>query len=213
MTGFYGADAAGVAGTWVAALVTIVIFGRLLGERRIFALAQYLLAGLATGYLVILAVREVLVPRLLDPLLTDGGARPALWLAVPVVVAMAGAPYLPRRVAGVPVAILLGGIAAFALGGAIVGTVLPQLASGIVLPGRAPAVLNGLIALLVSGLVLVSFLHGGPRRRLSAGAAAAGRWLVIGGLGAWLGYLLVSRLALLVDRIAFLMFDWIGIGR
>lgn len=213
MTGLYGTDAAGVAGTWVAALLTIVVFGRLLGERRIFALAQYLLAGLATGYLVILAVREVLVPRLLDPLLNDPGGRPALWLAVPLVIAMAGAGYLPRRVAGVPVAILLGGIAAFGLGGAVVGTILPQLASGIVGPGRAATVVNGLIALLVSALVLVSFLHGAPRRRLSAGAAAAGRWLVIGGLGAWLGYLLVSRLALLVDRIGFLMFDWLGIGR
>ena len=213
MSGLYGADAAGVAGTWVAAAVTIVIFGRLLGERRLFGLAQYLLAGLATGYLVILSVREVLVPRLLDPLVTDGASRPALWLAVPLVVAMAGAAYLPRRVAGVPVAFLVGGIAAFALSGAIVGTVLPQLASGIVVPRPVTALVNGLIALLVSALVLVSFLHGGPRGRLSASAAAAGRWLVIGGLGAWLGYLLVSRLALLVDRIAFLMFDWLGIGR
>jgi hypothetical protein len=213
VSGLYGADAAGVAGTWVAALVTIVIFGRLLGERRLFSLAQYLLAGLATGYLVILSVREVLVPRLLDPLLTEGAARPALWLAVPLVIAMAGAAYLPRRVAGVPVAVLVGGIAAFALSGAIVGTVLPQLASGIVAPRPATALVNGLIALLVTALVLVSFLHGGARGRWSAGAAAAGRWLVIGGLGAWLGYLLVSRLALLVDRIAFVMFDWLGIGR
>jgi hypothetical protein len=213
VTGLLAADAAGVAGTWVAALLTIVVFGRLLGERRIFAMAQYLLAGLATGYLVVLAVREVLVPRLLDPLLSDGGNRPALWLAVPLVLAMVGAGYLPRRVAGVPVAILIGGIAAFALGGAIVGTVVPQLASGIVAPGRTATVVNGLIALLISALVLVSFLHGGPRRRITAAASAGGRWLVIGGLGAWLGYLLVSRLALVVDRIGFLAFDWFGIGR
>ncbi len=213
MNGLFAADAAGAAGTWVAALVTVVVFGRLLGERRIFALAQYLLAGLATGYLMVLAVREVLVPRLVDPLLNEAGARPALWLAVPLVVAMAGAGHLPRRLGGVPVAMLIGGIAAFALGGAVVGTVLPQLAAGIVAPGGTATVVNGLIALLISALVLVSFLHGAPRRRLAVGAAAAGRWLLIGGLGAWIGYLLVSRLALLVDRIGFLVFDWIGIGR
>ncbi len=213
MNGLLSSDPAGVAGTWVAALVTIVVFGRLLGERRVFGLAQYLLAGLATGYLLVLAVREVLVPRLVEPLLHDAGARPALWLAVPLVLALAGAAYLPRRVAGVPVAILVGGIAAFALGGAVVGTVLPQLAGAIVAPGRPATVVNGLISLLISALVLVSFLHGGPRRRVAVGAAAAGRWLVIGGLGAWLGYLLVSRLALLVDRVGFLLFDWLGIGR
>ncbi|MDQ2933660.1 MAG: hypothetical protein M3R49_01540 [Chloroflexota bacterium] len=213
MNGLFAADPAGAAGTWVAALVTVVVFGRLLGERRIFAMAQYLLAGLATGYLMVLAVREVLVPRLFDPLLNEASARPALWLAVPLVVAMAGAGYLPRRLGGVPVAMLIGGIAAFALGGAVVGTVLPQLAAGIVAPGETATVVNGLIALLISALVLVSFLHGAPRRRVAVGAAAAGRWLLIGGLGAWLGYLLVSRLALLVDRIGFLLFDWIGIGR
>ena len=213
MNGLFAADAAGTAGTWVAALLTVVVFGRLLGERRVFALAQYLLAGLATGYLMVLSVREVLVPRLLDPLVNDAGGSPALWLAVPLVVAMAGAGYLPRRLAGVPVAMLIGGVAAFALGGAVVGTVLPQLAAVIVAPAGATAILNGLIALLISGLVLVSFLHGAPRRRLGVGAAAVGRWLLIGGLGAWLGYLLVSRLALMIDRIGFLLFDWIGIGR
>jgi hypothetical protein len=213
VSGLFAADAAGVVGTWVAALLTIVVFGRIFGERRVFALAQYLLAGLATGYLVVLAVREVLIPRLVDPLLGDAGAHPAVWLALPLVVAMVGAGYLPRRVAAVPVAVLVGGIAAFALGGAVVGTVLPQLAAGIVVPGGTATVANGLIALIISALVLVSFVHGVPRRRVTAAAAAGGRWLVIGGLGAWLGYLLVSRLALVIDRIGFLAFDWFGIGR
>ena len=213
MSGLFPSDAAGVVGTWVAALLTIVVFGRIFGERRVFALAQYLLAGLATGYLAVLAMREVLIPRLVDPLIGDAGAHPGLWLALPLVVAMAGAGYLPRRVAAVPVAILIGGIAAFALGGAVVGTVLPQLAAGIVAPGGTGTVVNGLVALIISALVLVSFVHGVPRRRVTAAAAAGGRWLVIGGLGAWLGYLLVSRLTLVVDRIGFLAFDWFGIGR
>ena len=213
MSGLFPSDAAGVVGTWVAALLTIVVFGRIFGERRVFALGQYLLAGLATGYLAVLAVREVLIPRLVGPLLGDAGAHLALWLALPLVVAMVGVGYLPRRVAAVPVALLVGGIAAFALGGAVVGTVLPQLAAGIVAPGGTGTVVNGLVALIISALVLVSFVHGVPRRRVTAAAAAGGRWLVIGGLGAWLGYLLVSRLTLVVDRIGFLAFDWFGIGR
>jgi hypothetical protein len=36
---------------------------------------------------------------------------------------------------------------------------------------------------------------------------------MIGGLGGWLGFLLVSRLALLVDRLRFILVDWLGIGR
>jgi hypothetical protein len=44
-------------------------------------------------------------------------------------------------------------------------------------------------------------------------AVISGRWLLIGGLGAWLGFLVVSRLTLLVDRMAFLLVDWLGLGR
>ena len=45
------------------------------------------------------------------------------------------------------------------------------------------------------------------------GAAGTGRWLLLGGIGGWLGFLLVSRLALLVDRLQFLLGDWLGIAR
>jgi len=65
---------------------------------------------------------------------------------------------------------------------------------------------------VVSALVLTSFLHGGKRGRLIGWADDTGRWLLIAGLGGWLGYLLFSRLVLLLDRIGFLLGDWMGIG-
>jgi hypothetical protein len=49
MTGFYPEGLAGTVATWVAALVTILVFSYVLGERRLFRLAQHLLAGLATA--------------------------------------------------------------------------------------------------------------------------------------------------------------------
>ena len=68
MNGFAGTDLAGTIATWVAAIATIAVWSYLVGARRIFVLMQHLLAGLATGYLVLLAIREVLVPRLVVPL-------------------------------------------------------------------------------------------------------------------------------------------------
>jgi hypothetical protein len=38
-----------------------------------------------------------------------------------------------------------------------------------------------------------------------------GRWLMLAGLGGWLGFLLVSRLTVLLERIGFLLGDWLGI--
>jgi hypothetical protein len=210
VTGLAGAD---TLATWVAALVTLVVLGGLLGERRVFGWSQHLLAGLATGLVAILAIRELLVPRVLDPLLAEPASRGDLWIGLGLVVTTAAAPWIPRAAAAVPISILIGSLAAFALGGAVVGTLLPQLAASIARPE------DGLLATLVTVasaaitvLVLVGFLHGAPRGRLLGGAASVGRWIMLAGLGGWLGYLLLSRLVLLLDRLTFLTGDWLGLG-
>jgi hypothetical protein len=213
MSGFLGSDLAGITATWVAALVTIGVWSYLLGERRLFRLAQHLLAGMATGYLVLLAIREVLVPRLLEPLARDPAGNLLLVPALALVGALAGGRWLPRPVAALPVAVLVGGTAAFALGGAVSGTLLPQLAAGTIRPGPPLTVGNGVIGLAITALVLLGFLHGVPRGRITGAAAGAGHWLLIGAIGGWLGFLLVSRLSLLVDRLGFLITSWLGLAR
>lgn len=121
MNGFAAGDLGGTLATWVAALATIGVWSYLVGARRIFVLLQYLLAGLATGYLVLLAIHDVLVPRLVTPLLARPADHLLLMPALALVLVLIGASWLPRR-ATVPVtAVLVGGIAAYALGGAVRG--------------------------------------------------------------------------------------------
>ena len=214
MSGLAGAQPIDDAATWVAAIVTIVVLGGLLGERRAFGWSQHLLAGLATGFLALLAVTEVIVPRLIEPFAAEGGGRPELVLGLGLVALTAAAPWLPRPAAAVPLSIAIGALAAFALGGAVVGTLLPQLAAVARPDGAGPlATAATLVAAAVTALVLVGFVHGTPRGPATARVAAAGRWLLLGGIGAWLGYLLFSRLVLLVDRVAFLLGDWLGVLR
>ncbi len=212
MSGFFGTSAADLVATWVAAIVTLVVFGALLGERRAFGWTQHLLAGLATGFLALIALTEVIGPRLVDPIVADPTGRPELWVGLALVASAAAAPWLPRQISVIPVSIAIGALAAFALGGAVIGTLLPQIDAAIVRPGgSAAATLGGALAVVVTGLVLVGFLHGIPRGRALTAAAGAGRWLLIGGIGGWLGFLILSRLILLVDRIGFLLGDWLGL--
>jgi hypothetical protein len=214
VSGFFGTTQGDQIAMWVAAVATIVVLGGLVGERRVFGWSQHLLAGLATGFLALLAITEVIVPRIVSPVLADPTGRPELWLGLLLVAAAAAVPFLPRVVAGVPLSITIGTLAAFGLGGAVVGTLLPQLAATVV--GRGPSVTEtvvGVAAAGVSGLVLIGFVHGTPRGRLLTLAASSGRWLMLAGLGGWLGYLLFSRLVLLVDRVGFLVGDWLGLAR
>ena len=214
MNGFGGAGLGGTVATWVAAIATIAVWSYLVGSRRIFILMQHLLAGLATGYLVLLAVRDVLLPRLAVPLVEQANERVLLVPALLLVGILVAASRLPRPVVAPVAAIVVGGIAAFALGGAVVGTILPQIAAA--LPTTRAASLDlasQVISLAITSLVLLGFLHGAPRGRLTTRGASIGRWLLIGGIGGWLGFLLVSRLALLVDRVAFLLGDWLTVLR
>ena len=212
MNGLFGTETIDQVATWVAALATLVVLGGLFGERRLFAWSQHLLAGLATGYLGLLAITEVIVPRLAEPLAADPGGRPDLVLGIGLVAVTAATPWIPRIVGAVPLSIAVGSLAAFALGGAVVGTLLPQLAAAVARPeSGVAATLAGAGATVVTGLVLIGFLHGTPRGRSLTVAASTGRWLLLAGIGGWLGYLLLSRLVLLIDRLAFLLGDWLGL--
>jgi hypothetical protein len=214
MNGLFAADLGGTFGTWIGALATIAVWSYVVGERTLFRLLQHLLAGLATGYLALLAIREVLIPRLVMPLVTDPSHNPLLLPALAACLVLGGAAWLPHRLVAPLVGLVVGASAAFALGGAVVGTVLPQLGASLL--GRdlgGAALPNAVLALVITLVVLIAFLRGGPRGRLAGRTAVLGRWLLVGGIGAWLGFLLVSRLALLVDRVGFLLGDWLGLIR
>jgi hypothetical protein len=213
VNGFFETGSAGTVATWLAVLVTLCVWSYLVGERRLLRIAQLLLAGLATGYLALIAIREVLIPQLITPL-TTSSAHPELLIDLLLVAVLVAGHWLPRRLVAIPAAILVGGTVGYALGGAVIGTLLPQLAAGMIPVGSAPAdAAAGLIGLAITIPVLLAFLHGVQRGRLLTGVANTGRWLMLGGIGAWFGFLLLSRLALLVYRVGFLLGDWLGLVR
>ena len=110
-------------------------------------------------------------------------------------------------------------LAAVAFGLGLVG----HLAAGGLVPGP-----TGLLALYAVTAIACAALLGRPASALRitalvvagqaaihtvlTAAAGAGRWLLIGGIGGWLGFLIVSRLILLVDRVGFLLGDWLGLA-
>lgn len=136
------------AGAWVGLLVTLGLASLLLGDSVLARLAQHVLVGAVLGYAALVALRQVLVPRLANGLF---GNEPKLWLWLPLLLGLlmwiAGFDYLRTGFAGaqsqalppwrrglrllglLPVALMLGVGVAVALLGVVQGTLLPQLAS------------------------------------------------------------------------------------
>jgi len=200
---------AGEVGMVVAALLTLMVYSYLvLDDNLVFRLAAHILVGVAVGYAVVVAVHNVLLPRL-------WAISGDLTLLVPFLLCLFLLVRPARAVAwfsNYPIALLLGVGAGLAVVGAIGGTLVPQVvgsAWSIQLTGDPLTIVNGLIILVGVIATLLSF-HFTARRaglagRLLRWVRPTGRFFITVALGALFAGLLVSRLALLVGRIEFLI--------
>jgi hypothetical protein len=112
----------------ISFLLTLMILSYLIGDNPAFRLAVYLFVGVAAGYAAAIAWRQVLIPRLIDPLLA-GNVTERLLAFVALVLGILLLGKLSARTSrlGNPsIAFLVGVGAAVAIGGAVTGTLFPQ---------------------------------------------------------------------------------------
>lgn len=64
----------------VGFVLSLLAFSAIFGDHLLARLAQHILVGAAMGYLLVLAVQNILRPRLLDPLLQRGAWTPEQWV-------------------------------------------------------------------------------------------------------------------------------------
>jgi hypothetical protein len=210
-------------GIWVGAILTLFVFSYLLGDTPLFRLAQAVFVGVAVGYAVIVAVYLVLIPRLVEPIL---GHPTIEWpLLIPLILGVLLV--LKVRTAwsslgNISVAFLFGVGAALAIGGALSGALVPQLAATVV--SLTPAqnadmfIANCLLALGTIG-ALLSFRFVTNQQRPAARFldfvarrwSYLGRWFIFIAFGAIFAGTAVSRISILISRVYFLLHDWLGV--
>jgi len=116
-------------GALVSFGLTLMVFSYVFGDNALFRLAIHLFIGVSAGYAAIVAFYNVVWPQLLIPLVFGPQAE-RLYVLVPLV--LAGLLFFkvtPRFSAlGNPTAAYLVGVGmASAVGGAVVGTIYPQV--------------------------------------------------------------------------------------
>ena len=145
-------------------LLTILVFSYLLGDNPFFRLAVHIFIGISAAYVALVTINNVLIPRLFVPLIngTQGERLLSFLLFIPSLFLLFKATPL-RRAGNWSVAILVGIGAAAAIGGAITGTLFPQIlgtinsvdpAANAIKTNRGDQALNGVI------------MVGGPLSRL-----------------------------------------------
>lgn len=203
----------------IAFLFTVMILSYLIGDNPLFRVAIYIFVGISAGYVAVVAWWQVLWPNVVVPALTGTPAQKIL-LAVPVLLGglllMKAWPPLTRL--GMPaMGLLVGAGAAVALGGAVNGTLLPQVNATITAfdPKKFTSIESLIDALFIlAGLVttLVYFHFGARvtadgsvrRFRLIELTAFAGSIFVAVTLGVLFAGVYSAALTALIERLHFL---------
>jgi hypothetical protein len=112
-------------------LLTVMVLSYLIGDNLLFRLATYIFVGVSAGYIATIAIRQVILPFLGQfNLKMDLGLFVLLLIPVlfSVLILMKISPRL-SWLGGPAVGYLVGVSAAVAIGGAVLGTLLPQIAA------------------------------------------------------------------------------------
>jgi hypothetical protein len=215
-------------GTWVAVILTLFVFSYLLGDNLLFRLAEHIFVGVAVGYAAVVVLHDVLLPKLLAPMV--GAVGTGDWIGVSqLAIPLAFGLLLwtksfkwTRSISwwgSFSVALLLGVGAAVAIGGALWGTLLPQATAAADISryveryGLALGLFSGIVALLgTTGVLLHFHFNTSPegtqaslRHGLVRSWGGLGRWYLLLAFGALLASTFISRLSFLIGRVLFLL--------
>ena len=203
-------------------LLTILIFSYLMGDNPFFRLAIHIFIGVSAAYVAIITINNVLIPRLIMPLIngSQGERLLSMILFVPSLFLFFKVTPL-RRAGNWAVAILVGIGAAAAIGGAITGTLFPQILGTInsvdpsaytVTTSRWDQAINGLIIVIgtISTLLYFHFgtqdIPGQSDERLPFIEAISkiGKVFLAITFGALYAGVYLSALAALIERLSFI---------
>lgn len=114
--------------TFTSFLLTLMIFSYFFGDNFLFRLATYVFVGVTAGYVAVLVVYQVLLPRLIWPLL-HGDMSQRILVIFPLILSVLLLAKLSPRLSplgSVPMAYLVGAGAAVVISGAATGTIVAQ---------------------------------------------------------------------------------------
>ena len=198
-------------GTWLAALLTICAFSFLYKDNPFFRFAESLFAGVSLGYYIGIVLNQTLMPNMIVPLQTDFAQNWDL-LAAGVIGVLLFMRYVPKIawVSRYALAIYVAYYIGLDFTRRIHGEVLPQI-SRTMLPLLPVSwtVLGSLAFIIGVYSVLVYFFFSKEQNAVTSRIARVGIWFLMISFGAAFGFTVMGRVAILMGRVNFLIFDWL----
>lgn len=209
-------------GIWVAAFLTLCIYSFLYRDNPFYRFAEHLFVGVSLGYGIVFSIHQEFIPLAWQPIweAVTGDSRVGLIKLIPIAIGfLFFAAVSPRHtwLIRYPSAILIGAGSGFAIPNVLRANIFEQT-RGTVEPFAAihGGTLSGWgifeAVLMVIGVICTltyfffSVEHRGPINWLSKVGIA---FLMIG-FGSAFGNTVMGRVALLIQRVDFLLNDWLS---
>lgn len=205
-------------------LLTLMVLSYLIGDNPLFRISLHIFIGVAAGFAALMVINSVLLPRLVVPLIS-GSREERILASIPLLLGWLLLTKISPRLSALgnlPVAFLVGAGAAAAIGGAVTGTLSPQVTGVMnVFDLTSPQgfdtsvglrLLNGLIILMGTITTLAYFQFGVWRLpavvQLSpgwfAGIRKVGQVFIAIAFGFIFAGIYSSALTALIERMVFL---------
>lgn len=201
----------------LAFFFTVALLSYLVGDNPIYRLALHLFIGVSIGYAVLVVVYQVLIPRLIRPML-DGDMITIGLASVPLLLFVFLITKLSPRTSGLgnlAIAYLIGVGVAVAVGGAVTGTLLPQIRS--TWSASTYAGFVGAVVIVIGTLTTLMYFQFWLRGRSATGdaqrialirfAANVGQGFLVLTLAVVYGGMILSGIAIFSNQIT-LLIDW-----
>jgi len=202
-----------VIGVWIAAICTLAIFSFLIKENPFYRLFEHIFLGLAVGYTVAKTWTDVLRPKWWDPMIAGfQGVTPFGWLWIFALFAglLWYFQYSKRYhwLSRIVIGFTIGAGAGMTFKGVFV-VMMPQITSSFKPLNSFSNVFFVVTILCVLSYFFFSFrFKFRPIKKVSE----LGRILLMISFGAFFGNTVMTRFAVFIDRIQFLLREWLRIG-
>ena len=114
--------------TFVSLFLTLLVFSFIVGDNPLFRITSYIFIGVTAGFVAVLLIYQVIIPRLIIPALFDSSGNRFLAFIPLILSLLLLGKLFPRysNLGNISMGFLVGVGAAVMIGGAINGTIIQQ---------------------------------------------------------------------------------------
>ena len=203
-------------GVWVGVFVTLMVLSFLYKENAFFRLTEYVFTGLASGYAFAASLR-LFVNQALDPIFLDGN----LTFIVPVVLGSLFYAQFTKKYSAlyrVPLSLSIGYGLGVTIWSVFAEFFVRQITATMVpiVTGDALVTLDNVVLVVGTISALSYFILHREQKGVWGGFTRVGKYFILATLGAVFGSTVLGRMAVIIQRVQFVVgdpaFPWRALG-